>query len=498
MVKKVKKQNNNTNLCLFDTLNKEVTYRNDFSNTIFTNFSLKEKQLLLFLIAGIDVEEKIYNYNPKEIKTMLNMSRKTYLELSELINSIQKKPLVILENKKTISISIFDKVIYEPEDTSITVRWGYSAKELFKNLKGNFSKYFSKNIGNLKIENSIEFYLKAESNLFKGFFNIGIEDMKTIFNVNYTTKELKRSIVKKCVNDINNNTDITLEVTDIKQGNKITGFSFNVGRKNSMDDNLIHAIEKAKKNIHIEKSGLFNSSETEKTIHKLLRTFSVEELEKGLKYCYSSIKKDFKSISYLGRAIKLALEKNKEHFDKKIPEKFETNETEEKDINKLYNQTLILNSECIDDKLFHIFTNLDLEKKNEIEKMAVMKYLEEKGEEKNILITMKDMKKNAPSVYYKTLKKYITEVMKSLSSNSETVEEKTSAPKKRGRRKKLDMIEELDKKAEITKNEKAIKTFMKKKYGNEKMLEMLQNTNKYEDIMFEEYIALLREKENKR
>ena len=91
MVKRKKKENNNY-LSLFDTLSKEVTYHNDFSNTIFKDFSLKEKQLLLFLIAGIDSENKVYNYNPKEIKTMLNMSKKEYVRLSNLVTSIQKSP----------------------------------------------------------------------------------------------------------------------------------------------------------------------------------------------------------------------------------------------------------------------------------------------------------------------------------------------------------------------------------------------------------------------
>lgn len=101
-------------------MNKEVVYHNDFSNTIFTDFSLKEKQFLLFLIAGInneDSNDKIYHFDPKEIKNMLSMERKNYGELSKIVHSIQKKPLVILTSKDTMdSISIFDKVTYNAED----------------------------------------------------------------------------------------------------------------------------------------------------------------------------------------------------------------------------------------------------------------------------------------------------------------------------------------------------------------------------------------------
>ena len=51
MNKKKKEENNSNHLSLFDTLSREVTYHNDFSNTVFTDFSLREKKILLNLEA---------------------------------------------------------------------------------------------------------------------------------------------------------------------------------------------------------------------------------------------------------------------------------------------------------------------------------------------------------------------------------------------------------------------------------------------------------------
>lgn len=492
MVKRKKKENNNY-LSLFDTLSKEVTYHNDFSNTIFKDFSLKEKQLLLFLIAGIDSENKVYNYNPKEIKTMLNMSKKEYVRLSNLVTSIQKKPLVIYNNKKIISISIFDRVTFEPTDTSISVRWGYSARELFKNLKGNFSKYFAKNIANLKFENSVEFYLKAESNLFKGSYYISLEDIKTIFDNNYSTKELKRSLINKSVNDINNNTDITLEVTDIKEGRKIVGFSFNVSRKNLLNEDLFEAIRKIKKNNYVNKSGLFNSSEVEKTIHTLLRTFSEEEIKKGLILCYNSIKEDFKSIVYLEKAIEYAL--TNEEIKKKTKPKNISLKNSQNNIPELFNadDNLKKNSYFSDDEFFNNFINLDLKTKEKVEKRAIEIYIQKNDVQNNFLLKMK---KSSPTIFYNSLKNTIIEVIKkNIDVEQPEKPKKEITVKKRGRRKKLDMIDELDKTKEVEKNEKTIKSFMKKKYGKEKMMKMINSSQNYEELMFEEYINFLKEKE---
>lgn len=479
---KEKENENIKNLKLFDfdSMNKEVVYHNNFSNTVFADFSLKEKQLLLFLISGInneDSNDKIYHFNPKEIKNMLNMERKSYGELSKIVYSIQKKPLVILTSDHTMeSISIFDKVTYNVKDQSISVSWGKSAIEMFKNLKGNFSKYFLTNVIKLQSENSVEIYLKGESNLYKGNFILSLEDIKKIFNVKYPrATDVKRKLINPCVEDINSNTDILLNPMDVKEGRKIVGFDFKVNRKNHLNDILKKKIEKIKKNIYVSKSGFFSDKKVDKTLHTLLRSFTEKELEKGLELCYKTIKEDFKTMSYLEKAIKFALEN--ENAKKEKVKKKTSQEPKEIKIDK----------KATDD-WFSVFNKLDASRKEEIEKIATEEF---KKVNKSQIGFLMNMKQNSPTIYYNTLKDYILNAM------NEYKKEDIPAPKKRGRRKKLDMIDEMDKTEEITKNERAIKAFMKKKYGKEKMLDMLKDKGKYEDIMFGEYINLLREKEKK-
>lgn len=498
MAKKKKEEHNNY-LSLFDTLSREVTYHNDFSNTVFTDFSLREKKVLLLLIAGInneDSNDKIYHFNPKQIKEMLNMERKSYTVLSKIIYSIQKKPIGILSSPSEIrTISIFDEVRYNANDESISVSFGKSAIQLFKSLKGNFSKYFLKNILNLQSENSIEFYLKAESGLYKKEnFEISLEEIKKIFNTISSTKDIKRKLINRCINDINDNTDIVLEVSDIKQGRTITGFSFKSYRKNLLTENLSKAIEICKKNIYISRSGLFNSSEVEKTIHSLLRNFSEEKLQKGLEICSESIKENFRTITYLENAIKYALEKSEKTEKKK---KILLNITD-KEITRKENEVLnIKNNKLFDvENWFSNFEKLDINTKKTIEDIAVKSCIKENHLNKDFL---DKMKASSPTMFYNSLKEHIIYAMKNINTEKKeknnNYESEKLIPKKRGRRKKLDMIDELDKTKEVEKNEKTIKSFMKKKYGKEKMMKMINSSQNYEELMFEEYINFLKEKE---
>lgn len=470
----------NLKLFDFDSMNKEVVYHNNFSDTVFADFSLKEKQLLLFLISGInneDSNDKIYHFNPKEIKNMLNMERKSYGELSKIVYSIQKKPLVILTSDHTMeSISIFDKVTYNIKDQSISVSWGKSAIEMFKNLKGNFSKYFLTNVIKLQSENSVEIYLKGESNLYKGNFILSLEDIKKIFNVKYPrATDVKRKLINPCVDDINTNTDILLNTTDVKEGRKIVGFDFKVSRKNHLNDTLRNRIEKIKKNIYVSKSGFFSDKKVDKTLHTLLRSFTEKELEKGLELCYKTIKEDFKTMSYLEKAIKFALD-NENAKEEKAKKK--TSQEPEK---------IKIDKKATDD-WFSVFNRLDTARKEEIEQIATGEF--KKGNKGQISFLI-NMKQKSPTMYYNTLKEYIINAM------NEYQKADTPVPKKEVEEKKLDMIDEMDKAEEVAKNEKAIKSFMKKKYGKEKMLEMLKNKAKYEEVMFKEYIELLKERDKK-
>ncbi len=449
---KENKVTENLKLFNFDDMNKEVVYHNDFSNTIFTDFSLKEKQLLLFLIAGInneDSNDKIYHFDPKEVKNMLSMERKSYGELSKIVHSIQKKPLVILTSKDTMdSISIFDKVTYNAKDQSISVSWGKSAIEMFKNLKGNFSKYFLTNVIKLQSENSVELYLKAESNLFKDNFFLSVPDIKKIFSVNYKSiGDMKKRLINCCTDDININTDILLNAIDVKEGRKIVGFTFKVSRKNLLNDTLKKKIEKIKRNIHVSKSGFFSYKKVDKTLHTLFRTFSEKELEKGLELCYKTIREDFKTLSYLEKAIKFALE-NESAKEEKTKKKKETiskesekiialeNESAKEEKTKKKKETASKESEktkaankTTEDDWFSRFNNLDSAKKEEIEKKALEEFIKINKSQSNFISAMKQ---KSPTMYYNTLKDYILKFMA-----EDTPKEEVKAPKKRGRKRKV-------------------------------------------------------------
>lgn len=207
------------------------------NNLSFFDFELREKQLLFLLIQEIkeeNLDNTLYYYQLKKIKSLLKLDRNSYEVLYQIIDSICKKSMFIFSpDNKLEKISMFDSISYINEFKNIEVYFGKTAIKIFKDFNKYLNKNYTENILKLTRKNSIELYLKAEINLFKGDFLLKIEDIKRIFNVNYKASgEIKRALINKCVEDINNNTDLNISLEDIKEGKEITGFIFYVKRKN--------------------------------------------------------------------------------------------------------------------------------------------------------------------------------------------------------------------------------------------------------------------------
>lgn len=490
----------NNNLVLFDLIKKEVPYSNNFSTTVFADYTLRQKKLLLFLIAGIkNKDDDSYQFNPKLIKKMLKMESQSYKELAKLVFEIQKKPILIFnkERNRLDSISLFTQVSFLANDESIIVNFSDKAKALFLGLKGNFSNYLIENVRNLSSEKSIELYLRSESFLYRNEFTLTLEEIETFLQKKYTGN-LERKVIAPAVKDITENTDIQLDYEKIKSGRNIVAFKFYPKRSSKISKELLASIEIAKKNIYISKAITFDI----KTIQKLLRDFSEEELIQGLKLAYEKINKSFKTLSYLQKIMRTSLDKTKS--EKKKKEEKIISKVSEKETPKLdLIQELSTNN-------FDIWEKMNEPLKSEIEKKALELLAKQENNNTNFILEMKSINN---IIYYKTISKYIEQIINdeysSLKEKITTQEisildiqekiktEKKQIKKGKGRRKKLDMLDELDFEEEVIKCKRPMMTFLRKKFGKEKIKEWFNNFNDQEQIDFlvNNYVDFLKSKE---
>ena len=87
-----------------------------------------------------------------------------------------------------------------------------------------------------------------------------------------------------------------------------------------------------------------------------------------------------------------------------------------------------------------------------------------------------EMRNSSYIAYINTIKKYIIELIKDKPIITSPKIKSEPVKKKRGRRKKLDMLDELDLNLEVQKNEKSILAFIKKQFNRSSFKSIFNNS----------------------
>jgi len=361
-----------------------VVHQNKLSYGKFEEFELRELKLLLKFIAEYSrTSENRLLLNAKDIKSFINMDRKSYSEFETLVRKLGKREVLIKDPTKNryVVYHIFSKLDFDLDNKTVELSYAPDFIPLITNLEKNFCKYDLENIEDLKSKYSLMFYVRAKAEMFKGKFYISVEELGSLYGKKYKGKieNIDTYIIKPMLKEINEHTDISISSekeyeTQERGRSKVKGYLFRIERKKLLISSEIEKIvEKAKKNIYISRAKVLN----EETIQILLNEMGEKRLIQGLNYAYQKINKDFNTLEYL----------------KKV-----TYQIEEDPIDNL--ETIVLEEKNIKDDE-QILTSSDevIEREDEILVYAV----ERLGVQKRFL---EGMKRNNPMLYRLTLLEY--------------------------------------------------------------------------------------------
>ncbi|WP_289103652.1 replication initiation protein [uncultured Fusobacterium sp.] len=361
-----------------------VVHQNKLSYGKFEEFELRELKLLLkFIVEYSRTSENKLFLNAKEIKSFINMDRKSYTEFETLVRKLGKREILIKDQTKNryVVYHIFSKLDFDLDNKTVELSYASDFIPLITNLEKNFCKYDLKNIENLKSKYSLMFYIRAKAEMFKGKFYMSVEELGNLYGKKYTKyiENLDKKVVIPMLKEINEYTDILIssekEYEAQKRGrSKVKGYLFRIEKKKLLISSEIRkAVEKVKKNIYISKSKVLN----EETIQILLSEFGEKRLIAGFNYAYKTINKDFNTLEYLKKVI------------------YQNEELERDDL-----ETIVLEEKNNKDDE-QILTSSDevLEMEDEILVYAIEKL----GVQRRFL---EGMKRNNPMLYKLTLQEY--------------------------------------------------------------------------------------------
>lgn len=285
---------------------KEIAHHNSIAQGKLEDFELRELKLFLALMTDVKKDKILYEYPHLKIKKFINMGDQSYSNFNKIIKKLQKRVLVINDNEEEYRYSIFSMLYFNNKTKTITVEYSHRFFPLISEFQNNFCKYKLKNLENLTSKYSVMFYILCKANQYKREFFLSNLDMELKIGKKMKSSDLDRRVLVPIIKEINDHTDINIEIKKeyshrVGRGRTaLTGYTFIISKKIiKTTDELILAIEKAKKNIYIQKSKVLNSE----SVQLLLNSISQDQLISGLNYAYHKINKDFTKLEYLKKVI---------------------------------------------------------------------------------------------------------------------------------------------------------------------------------------------------
>lgn len=287
-----------------------VVKHNQIIESAYTMTTTEAKIIakLTSMIKKEDEDFKEHIFKVSDLLKELGLGNQNYIALEQSIDKLMSRIIEIkldTKNKKgendILKITFVSSCIYRHSTSEIVLRYDPNLKPYFLQLNQNFTKYFLKNILELKSFYSIRIYemLKQYEKLRERVIEIDhLRKMLEIQPSEYKLyADLKKRVLLTAEKEINEKTDLLVSFEEIKTVRKITAVRFKIEKKSSISsigevENIeIKNIEEVKEYPE-EVLELFNilpfSEQVEKRkaeLAELLKSHTFEYLKSDIEYC---------------------------------------------------------------------------------------------------------------------------------------------------------------------------------------------------------------------
>jgi len=208
--------------------------------------SLNEQRVVLASIGLVDPRKELlvtdrFELAAKDFVTMFGVSEKNaYKALIEVAQTLFKRYVVIEKpfpdkpNINKLQTHWISSICYMESEGKIALTFAPDLIPYLSQLKGSFTRYDLKNIGNMTSTYGIRLYELLMQWKGTGKREIEIEWLKKQFELDASYDrmfDLKKRVIDPAVKDINNHSNYTVSWTQRKTGRKVTHLIFAFSEK---------------------------------------------------------------------------------------------------------------------------------------------------------------------------------------------------------------------------------------------------------------------------
>lgn len=243
--------------------------------------SLQEQRLICILTAKInkdDIEFATYKFTHSEINNILSKHKISFNELSQHIDSLRNKELVIIKEESLLKTKWLSSAEYF-KDGSIELCFDNKLKPYLLQLKERFTK--------VSLDKAITFNSNYSCRIYEllkqyegiGKITISIDALRTMFCIEpyeYSRyNDFKRKVLLQAQKEINlDKTDISFDFEGIKTGRKVTSIKFYI-KQNKAISEIVATLEDIKPN---DKQGIYDIKLVKEIIHEQISDIEAQNI----------------------------------------------------------------------------------------------------------------------------------------------------------------------------------------------------------------------------
>lgn len=201
-----------------------------------------EQKLFLIMLSTIKKDDstvKITSFRVVDIADIMQITPQVlYRDLKKICKSIMSKVVEIKKpNGDWDMFNIISKAEYKNKKGLITLTINKQAEPYLLQLKELFTTFKLENALNMDGKYAIRVYQQAKSNVYKGEYIIKIDEFKKQLKLTQKSykeySNIKLKVLLPAIKEINEKTDINLDVEEIKVGRKVEALRFITSNKNN-------------------------------------------------------------------------------------------------------------------------------------------------------------------------------------------------------------------------------------------------------------------------
>lgn len=230
--------------------NKNIVKKsNSIISSRVADYSLVQMKIFNLAVSELTPETKesdILEFQAIDILNIIGLGEKNNDDLRKAISTINKKNAEILKpNGDIYYVPIFYRIIYK-KGGNVTVQFHEDVLPLLIQAKKEYTKYYFENIQRLKSIYSIRIYelCKQYQNTDNGYRDFDLEQFRFFLDIKKDQYlryvDFRKRILKSSILEINEKTDLTIEIEEFKRNRAVYKIRFYIVSKN---DNTYKKIE---------------------------------------------------------------------------------------------------------------------------------------------------------------------------------------------------------------------------------------------------------------